>query len=71
MKPEVHYAVSLIDDVWRVSLEGRTFGPYSNLDAAMAAASAAAHKAEIQGYQAFVAVTAPDPDAGNGEQNAA
>lgn len=58
--PEVCYVVDVMDGVWGVSLNGKRFGPYSSLDTAMAAASAAAHKAEIQGYEASVIINTPD-----------
>jgi hypothetical protein len=58
--PQVEYSVDFIDGVWKVGLAGKQFGPYSTLDAAVAAASAAAHKAEAQGYEAVVTVNAPD-----------
>lgn len=58
--PQVHYGVGCQDGVWWVSLNDKRFGPYSSLDTAMAAASGAAHKAEIQGYEAFVTVSTPE-----------
>lgn len=59
MPPRVDYTVDLIDGVWKVGLNGSHFGPYSTLDAAVAAASGAAHKAEAQGYEAFVTINTP------------
>ena len=58
--PEVCYVVDAVDGVWGVSLNDKRFGPYSSLDAAMAAASRAAHKAEAQGYDASVIINTPD-----------
>ena len=57
--PEVCYVVEVLEGVWGVSLNGKRFGPYSGLDAAMAAASGAAHKAEAQGYDASVIINTP------------
>jgi hypothetical protein len=57
--PEVCYVVDEVDGMWGVSLNGKRFGPYSGLDAAMAAASGAAHKAEAQGYDASVIIRTP------------
>lgn len=54
--PEVTYTVDKVDGAWTVGLNGKRFGPYSSLDAAVAAASKAAHKAEAQGYEAFVVI---------------
>lgn len=54
--PEVRYVVEFHEDAWRVSLNEKRFGPYSSLDTAVAAASNAAHKAEAQGYEAFVSI---------------
>lgn len=60
----VNYTVDLIDGVWKVGLNGKHFGPYSTLDAAVAAASNAAHKAEAQGYDAMLTInTPPEPEA--------
>ena len=59
--PQVNYTVDLIDGVWTVGLNDKRFGPYSSLDAAVAAASQAAHKAEAQGYEAMVTIHAEDP----------
>ena len=56
--PQVQYSVDLIDGVWKIGLNGKHFGPYSTLDAAVAAASKAAHKAEEQGYEAFLIINA-------------
>lgn len=61
--PQVNYTVDFIEGAWKVGLNGKHFGPYSTLDAAVAAASNAAHKAEAQGYEAFVTINAPDEDA--------
>jgi hypothetical protein len=59
--PQVHYTVDFLDGVWKVGLNGKHFGPYSTMDAAVVAASGAAHKAEVQGYEAFVTInTLPD-----------
>lgn len=57
--PQVHYTVDFIEGVWKVGLGEKRFGPYSSLETAIAAASKAAHKAEEQGYEAFVCVNAP------------
>lgn len=61
--PQVRYRVDLLEGVWTVGLGEKRFGPYSSLDTAIAAASKAAHKAEAQGYEAFVVVNAPEPAA--------
>jgi hypothetical protein len=62
--PQVHYTVDYVDGVWKVGLNGKHFGPYSTMDAAVAAASGAAHKAEVQGYEAFVTINSlPEPAA--------
>ena len=59
--PQVSYSVDFIEGVWKVGLNGKHFGPYSTLDAAVAAASGAAHKAEAQGYDVVVTInTAPE-----------
>lgn len=55
----VNYTVDFIDGVWKVGLNGKHFGPYSTLDTAVAAASNAAHKAEAQGYDAFLTINTP------------
>jgi hypothetical protein len=60
--PQVHYTVDFVDGVWKVGLNGRHFGPYSTMDAAVVAASGAAHKAEIQGYEAFVTINSLPED---------
>ena len=57
--PQVFYSVDYIEGVWKVGLNGRRFGPYSTLDAAVAAASGAAHKAEAQGYEVVVTINTP------------
>ena len=57
--PRVDYTVDFIEGVWKVGLNGKHFGPYSTMDAAVVAASGAAHKAEVQGYEAFVTINAP------------
>lgn len=54
--PQVNYTVDFLDGVWKVGLNGKHFGPYSTLDAAVAAASKAAHKAEEQGYEALLII---------------
>ena len=61
--PQVQYSVDFIDGVWKVGLNGKHFGPYSTLDAAVAAASKAAHKAEEQGYEAFLVINPPEDGA--------
>lgn len=58
--PQVHYTVDFIEGVWKVGLGEKRFGPYSSLETAVAAASKAAHKAEEQGYEAFVNVNGPE-----------
>jgi hypothetical protein len=59
---QVNYTVDLIDGIWKVGLNGKHFGPYSTLDTAVTAASNAAHKAEAQGYDAFLTInTTPQP----------
>lgn len=57
--PQIEYSVNLVDGVWKVGLNDKSFGPYSSLDAAVMAASRAAHKAEAQGYEAVVTVNTP------------
>ena len=60
--PQVNYTVDFLDGVWKVGLNGKHFGPYSTLDAAVTAASNAAHKAEAQGYEALLTInTPPEP----------
>lgn len=59
LPPRVDYTVDFIEGVWKVGLNGTHFGPYSTLDTAVAAASGAAHKAEAQGYEAFVTINSP------------
>lgn len=54
--PQVNYTVDCLDGVWKIGLNGKHFGPYSTLDAAVAAASKAAHKAEEQGYEAILTI---------------
>jgi len=69
--PQVFYQVDVQNDAWWVSLNERRFGPYSSLEAAMTAASGAAHKAEAQGYEAVVMVNTPaDTPATAGGQDA-
>ncbi len=58
--PQVNYTVDFLDGAWNVGLNGKHFGPYSTLDAAVAAASKAAHKAEEQGYEALLTINTPD-----------
>ncbi len=61
--PQVNYTVDFLDDAWKVGLNGKHFGPYSTLDAAVTAASGAAHKAEAQGYEAVVTINTPPESA--------
>lgn len=61
--PQVEYSVDFIDGVWKVGLNGKHFGPYSTLNAAVAAASGAAHKAEAQGYEALLTINTPRDEA--------
>jgi hypothetical protein len=69
---QVNYTVDLIDGVWMVGLGSKRFGPYSTLDAAVAAASNAAHKAEAQGYEAMLTINTPaEPTAESRERDAA
>ena len=68
--PTVEYTVDQVDGVWTVSLGEKRFGPYSAMDKAVAAAVAAADKAEVQGYEAIVTINSP-PEAGTGAQDAA
>jgi hypothetical protein len=68
--PQVQYSVDLVDGVWKVGLNGKHFGPYSTLDAAVAAASKAAHKAEEQGYEAFLIINAIEDAATSAEKAA-
>lgn len=60
---QVNYTVDFMDGVWKVGLNGKHFGPYSTLDAAVTAASNAAHKAEIQGYDAMLTINTPAAEA--------
>ena len=57
--PLVNYSVDFIEGVWKVGLNGKHFGPYSTLDAAVVAASGACHKAEAQGYEAVLTINTP------------
>ena len=57
--PRVDYSVDYIEGVWKVGLNGKHFGPYSTLDAAVVAASGACHKAEAQGYEAVLTINTP------------
>lgn len=68
---EVNYTVDFIDGVWKVGLNGKHFGPYSSLDAAVAAASDAAHKAETQGYDAILTINTPPQPTAEAEAQAA
>jgi|GEM_PF-3019801 len=69
---QVNYTVDLVDGAWMVGLNDKHFGPYSTLDAAVTAASKAAHKAEAQGYDALLTINAaPEPTADAGAQQAA
>jgi hypothetical protein len=61
--PQVRYTVEFVEGAWSVGLNGKRFGPYSSLDTAVAAASKAAHKAEVQGYEAFVDIKSDGPPA--------
>jgi hypothetical protein len=61
--PQVNYTVDFLDGVWKVGLNGKHFGPYSTLDAAVGAASKAAHKAEEQGYEAMLTINTSDAPA--------
>jgi hypothetical protein len=54
--PQVQYKVVRGEEAWTIAVNGRSFGPYSTLETAMAAAARAAHKAEAQGYEASVQV---------------
>ena len=56
---QVNYTVDFMDGAWMVGLNGKSFGPYSSLDAAVTAASNAAHKAEAQGYDAMLTINTP------------
>lgn len=69
---QVNYTVDMIDGAWMVGLNGKHFGPYSTLDAAVTAASRAAHKAEAQGYDAMLTIsTPPEPRADDEARHAA
>ena len=57
--PRIEYSVNLVDGVWKVGLNDRSFGPYSTMEAAVMAASRAAHKAEAQGYDVMLNVNSP------------
>lgn len=60
--PLAHYIVGLVGDRWAVRLGEKAF-PYSSLDAAVAAAVAAARKAEEQGFEAKVTIESAEQDA--------
>jgi len=68
--PRVVYSVDWVDGAWMVGLNGKSFGPYSTLDTAVAAASRAAHKAEAQGYEVTLNVNSP-PETPQAEADAA
>ncbi len=69
--PQAHYTVDAIDGVWRIGIGGKSFGPYSSLDTAMAAAAKAARKAEAEGFEALVTVNGPEtPLAADDDQDA-
>jgi len=68
--PRVVYSVDWVDGVWKIGLNGKSFGPYSTLDTAVAAASRAAHKAEAQGYEVTLNVNSP-PEPPRAEADAA
>lgn len=61
--PQVNYTVDFLEGVWKVGLNGKRFGPYSTLEAAVTAAANAAHKAEAQGYEATVTINTPEEGA--------
>jgi hypothetical protein len=63
----VNYTVDFLDGVWKVGLNGKHFGPYSTLDAAVAAASKAAHKAEEQGYEALLTINSVEEAVAKGD----
>ncbi|TAL32672.1 hypothetical protein [Phenylobacterium sp.] len=65
--PQVNYTVDFLDGVWKVGLNGKHFGPYSTLDAAVAAASKAAHKAEEQGYEALLTINSVEEAVAKGD----
>lgn len=59
--PSVEYSVDLVEGIWTIGLGEKRFGPYSTIEKAVAAAVAAAEKAEAQGYEAMVTInTAPE-----------
>lgn len=69
---QVNYTVDLIDGAWMVGLNGKHFGPYSTLDAAVTAASKAAHKAEARGYEALLTINTPvEPESPARDRDAA
>lgn len=65
--PQVNYTVDFLEGVWKVGLNGKHFGPYSTLDAAVAAASKAAHKAEEQGYEALLTINSVEEAVAKGD----
>lgn len=69
--PQVRYTVDVQDGVWNVSLQGRSFGPYSTMETAMQAAMDAARKAEVMGYEAMVVVAAGGDDVKPPDERAA
>jgi hypothetical protein len=69
--PQVNYTVDFLEGAWKIGLNGKHFGPYSTLDAAVAAASKAAHKAEEQGYEAMLTINTPDEAPAQSEASAA
>jgi hypothetical protein len=68
--PQVNYTVDFLEGAWKVGLNGKHFGPYSTLDAAVAAASKAAHKAEEQGYEALLTINASEEPASDAHEAA-
>jgi hypothetical protein len=56
----VQYAIVLHNREWKISFNGRHYGPYATKAAAMAAAVAAARRATEHGYQPQVLVQGGD-----------
>jgi len=56
----VQYAIVLHNREWKISFNGRHYGPYASRTAAMNAAMAAARRAAEHGYQPQVLVQGGD-----------
>ena len=65
------YTVDFIDGTWKIGVNGKTFGPYSTRETAIAAAVKAARKAEEQGYEVVLKVLGEEAPADEADRNAA